>query len=233
MVLKVHIKWGLLLMFSVATLVLISFPLPSMADSMNDGVFGIDSKPYGMSYEDWTIKWWRWALSMPSDINPNVDKTGQYCAERQGNLSAFFLAGGSGSTVERTCTVPVGKAILIPVSTVECSFLELPTAKTDQDLSKCAEEDQSSPVMSLAVDGREIKELNKYRVPSRAFDINFSENNIFAVSGPTRAVSDGYWIMLEPLNPGMHEIHYKAALTNPTTGILDFNDDVKYNLKVK
>jgi hypothetical protein len=83
--------------------------------------------------------------------------------------------------------------------------LEFPAAKTDQDLHKCAEEDQSSnPGLYLSVDGREFKEL-KYRVHSRPFNITFSENNIFGVSCPTRAVSDGYWVMLEPLEPGNHE----------------------------
>ena len=224
---------SLLHLMPVVILSIISFPLESYGDNINKGVFAINSNPYGMTYEDWTISWWRWALSIPSDINPNLDKTGDNCAEKQGNSPVFFLAGGGGGVVERTCTLQSDKAILIPVSVVECSFLELPSAKTDQDLSKCAQEDQSNAVMSLVVDGSEIKNLQNYRVASRGFDINFSENSLFAVSGPTRAVSDGYWVILEPLETGMHQVHYKATLTNPTTGILLFNDDVRYNLNVK
>jgi hypothetical protein len=206
----------------------------ALADSINEGAFAVDSKPLGKSYEDWTIKWWEWLLSIPSETNPGLDKTGQYCGLGQGNLSVFFLAAGGGGVVERTCDVPSDKAILVPVNTVECSLLEFPAAKTDADLQKCAEEDESSnPGLFLSVDGREFKDLAKYRIPSRAFDINFSQNNIFGVSGPTRAVSDGYWIILEPLKPGIHEIHFKSSLTNPTTGILFFNDDVNYKLNVK
>lgn len=44
--------------------------------------------------------------------------------------------------------------------------------------------------------------------------------------------NDGYWVILEPLTPGNHDIHFKASLTNPTTGILFYNDDVKYNINV-
>ena len=29
--------------------------------------------------------------------------------------------------------------------------------------------------------------------------------------GPTKAVSDGYWAILEPLSPGKHEIHFKQV----------------------
>jgi hypothetical protein len=208
---------------------------PALADNINEGVFSLDSKPYGMSYEDWTIKLWHWLLSMPSDINPSLDPTGERCAQGQDiNSTVFFLIGSGGSTAERTCTIPAGKAIFIPINAVECSFLEFPAAKTDQDLHKCAEEDQSSnPGLYLSVDGREFKELEKYRVHSRAFNITFSDNNIFGVSGPTRTVSDGYWVMLEPLEPGNHVIHFKASLTNPTTGILYFSEDTKYNLNVK
>jgi hypothetical protein len=47
------------------------------------------------------------------------------------------------------------------------------------------------------------------------------------------AVSDGYWVIFEPLSPGKHDIHFKASLTNPTTGILFYNDDIKYTIDVK
>jgi hypothetical protein len=230
----IYYRIGLIMLFMTIFLLGATPGLKALADNINEGAFAIDSKPFGLTYEDWTIKWWRWALSIPSETNPNLDKTGQYCALGQSNSTVFFLAGGGGSVVERECSVPTGKAILVPVNTVECSLLELPTAKSDDDLKKCAEEDESSnPGLFLSVDGKEFKDLIKYRVPSRAFDINFSKNNIFGVSGPTRAVSDGFWVLLEPLNPGAHDIHFKASLSNPTTGILFFSDDVKYKLNVK
>lgn len=50
--------------------------------------------------------------------------------------------------------------------------------------------------------------------------------------GPSRAVSDGYWVILEPLPPGKHDIHFKASLTNPTTGILFYSDDLKCTVNV-
>lgn len=226
---------NVLVMIVVASLLPFVPALPALADDINEGVLSLNSKPYGMSYEDWTLKLWHWLLSIPSDINPSLDPTGERCAQGQDiNSTVFFIIGSGGSTVERTCTIPAGKAIFIPINAVECSFLEFPAAKTDEDLHKCAEEDQSSnPGLYLSLDGREFKELEKYRVHSRAFNITFSDNNIFGVSGPTRAVSDGYWIMLEPLARGNHVIHFKASLTNPTTGILYFSEDTKYNLNVK
>ena len=105
-------------------------------------------------------------------------------------------------------------------------------------LHRCAEEDESSnPILFLSVDGREIQQIEKYRVHSRAFNITIPEtlpeNTLFGANpGPSHAVSDGYWIILEPLPPGEHETHFKSSLTNPTTGILFFADEVKYHLNV-
>jgi hypothetical protein len=110
-------------------------------------------------------------------------------------------------------------------------LFDLPAAKTEEELHTCAEEDESSnPGLFLSVDGKEFKDLEKYRVHSRVFDVNFAENPIGGKPGPDRAVSDGYWVILEPLSPGKHDIHFKASLNNPTTGTLFYNDDLKYTI---
>jgi hypothetical protein len=206
----------------------------SFADNINPGVFALDSKPYGSTYEDWTIKFWQWLLPIPADKNPMTDTTGERCRENQNSSSPiFFLVFLGGGSAVRTCDVPVGKAILVPVNVVECSFAEM-NVKTEEELRRCAEEDESSnPGLFLSVDRKQFKDLETYRVHSRAFDTNIPENPIFGKPGPTRAVSDGYWVILEPLTPGKHDIHFKASLTNPITGILFYNDDMKYTINVK
>ena len=47
------------------------------------GVFSADSKPYGLTYGQWTAKWWQWAYSIPKEINPSYDDTGKNCAQGQ------------------------------------------------------------------------------------------------------------------------------------------------------
>ena len=65
----------------------------SFADSINPGVFALDSKPYGSTYEDWTIKFWQWLLPIPADKSPMTDTTGERCGENQNSSSpVFFLA---------------------------------------------------------------------------------------------------------------------------------------------
>ena len=46
-------------------------------------VYDVNSKPYDVSYADWTEKWWQWTYSIPWDKNPSYDDTGKYCSENQ------------------------------------------------------------------------------------------------------------------------------------------------------
>ena len=62
------------------------------AISQTPGVFPLNSKPYGLAYSDWAGKWWQWAISIPSNINPLTDNTGTHCAERQQG-PVWFLPG--------------------------------------------------------------------------------------------------------------------------------------------
>jgi hypothetical protein len=48
------------------------------------------------------------------------------------------LAGTFGGAVERTCTIPSGKAIMFSPINSECSYAEYPDEKTETDLLECA-----------------------------------------------------------------------------------------------
>lgn len=83
-------------------------------DSINPGVYSINSKPFGISYGNWTAKWEQWLLSEPQVTNPATDQTGKNCGENQKG-PVWFLAGTPGGTATRTCTIPAGKAILFGI----------------------------------------------------------------------------------------------------------------------
>ena len=77
----------------------------------------INSKPYGLSYSEWSAKWWQWILQVPAATNPNLDATGADCGQGQsGNV--WFLAGSFGtlpSPIDRHCTIPTGTSVLLAV----------------------------------------------------------------------------------------------------------------------
>jgi hypothetical protein len=88
--------------------------------------------------------------------------------------------------------------------------------------------------MHATIDGRNLQNLQNYIVQTPLFDIILPENNIFgAPAGPTQSVSHAYLIILQPLSPGNHEIHFdQVTLGNPETGTNNFGYDVTYHLKV-
>jgi hypothetical protein len=99
----------------IASLLTISFlplsgaQLANSNTTSNNGqieLFQPDSKPYGLSYADWTARWWQWAYSIPKDVNPSYNDTGKYCAEGQSG-PLWFLTGTYKHPVDRYCTIPV------------------------------------------------------------------------------------------------------------------------------
>lgn len=214
--------------------VLVATPLGSLAQEENSTstLFSPESQPYGMTYGEWTSKWWQWFLSIPTGQNPINDPTGERCSEQQ-NGSVWFLVGSGGGKAERSCTVPAGVAILIPAINVECSFVEDENLRNEADLRACANSDQDLVTRTGAtLDGLQ---LEVHRVESPLFDVTFPADNIFAVpEGPTQAISDGYWVFLKPLPPGNYELHAEGLLVDPTvTAPVNLVEDSTYHLTVE
>lgn len=200
----------------------------------NQSIYPLDSKPYGLTYGDWTAKWWQWALSIPTKDNPVVDETGEKCGAGQNDTNVWFLAGTGGGKVTRSCTIPAGKAILIPIINVQCDY-STPESKTESDLRQCAKEDQDKATnLHVAIDGVAITDLSKYRVQSPLFNVTRPPDNTSGLpAGTTQSVSDGFWILLKPLPPGKHEIRFSGSLVDYTaTAPLNFISDATYNLMI-
>ena len=206
-----------------------------MADSINSGVYSIESSPYGVPYSNWTGEWWQWWLSNTEADNPAADPTGANCAKNQ-NGSVWMLAGTVGGSAEQTCTIPVDKAILFPIIGSECSMQNILTLDPIQKLEVCARADNNAIAhLEATVDGTSLQQLEKYRVLSPIFNMVIQDDNpLGAPSGPTKMVSDGYYVFLEPLPAGNHDLHFVGTtLDNPTTGTASFGVDVKYHLTVE
>lgn len=226
---KVVITGILVLILFIITVIPIA-----IADSINPGVFPVNSKPFGHSYGDWSAKWWQWAAQIPSNSNPVTDKTGAKCAQNQSG-PVWFLAGSSGAPVLRNCVIPAGKALMFAPLNSECSSAEDSTLKTEDQLRSCAVNADSGGDPHVIVDGAKLQSMQTYKVQSPLFSFTFPKDNIFgAPPGPTKSVSDGWYVMLQPLSPGKHTIHlYGAVVGNPTLGTQSFASDSTYNLVVK
>jgi hypothetical protein len=208
--------------------------VPAESSSNNQNMYAIDSKPYNLTYSEWTAKWWQWAYSIPKEVNPVVDTDGKNCAQGQSG-TVWFLAGTFGGSVVRECTIPAEKSILFPVLNSMCSTVEH-GFKTDRELRTCADGYQDDVTeLKATVDGVELQGLDKaHRVQSPLFTLTLPENNALGLeAGPTLAVSDGNWVFLKPLTPGKHEIHFSGSSVDFTTGAPNtFATEATYRLTV-
>lgn len=197
-----------------------------------ESLFLRNENPYGRSWEVWTIRWWNWLLSIPKQVNPALDASGElFNLETQNeNKHVIFLPGNLGGCSVRTYTLPSGRAFLIPIINFTTSYSEEPYLKNELDLLNRANRDIDDIVEKFAeVDGQPVYNIEEYRVRTPPFETFLISNNIFNVTpGQTTAVSDGYWIFLRPLSTGTHEIHTIGACSSGKTRV-----DSKLYLTVK
>ena len=205
----------------------------------NPGILRPNSKAFGMTYEEWSARWWQWTFSIPVDQNPLFDANGECPNGANGQFGpVWFLAGAfqDEGPVVRDCTVPPGKALFFPIVDGACSELE-GDGTTEQELRDCARALIDGVVnnsLQAMIDGVAVRNLQDYRISSRLFTLGpFPNNNLFQffeIDAPpgttTSAVADGYYLLLPPLSKGMHTIHFTAAIDST------FTLDITYHLNV-
>jgi hypothetical protein len=161
----------------------------------------------GVTRGEWEARSWQWVLSMPDDINPWRDTTGERCGYGQSG-PVFFLPGANG---EITCVVAEGTAIYVNVVGTECSTVEPEPyfGRTEDELRACATASLDIEVAEFEarIDGRAVADLEAYRIGSPLFNVTFPEDNVLGVEpGVAQAVSDSYSFIILPPPPGEYEI---------------------------
>jgi hypothetical protein len=214
------------LIFSCGTLV--------YGDNVNPGVFSKDSEPFGIPYNEWLAKWLQWNIGIPEDEHPRFSYMPEKCAVDQ-NGPVWFLSdlGASGKEV-RSCTIPSGKAILFPILSGQCDYGLKEVNKNDDKLIECAKKGNDFSTVAASVNGNELRNLKDYRATSGFFNITIPRDNIFeADPGTFRSIVDGYFVFLEPLPPGKHEIKFYDRVLNPIELGYNHEKEVTYFITVE
>ena len=212
---------------------------PAQAFLGNPRVLPPHSHPHGLTYAEWGTRWWQWADSISATDNPILDPTGADCGQGQSG-PVWFLAGTAGNSVVRSCTVPVGKAILIPILNInndypcpDPSFQPAPGQSLEDFLTEGA-----AAVIDLVddllveVDGVPLRNLFAYRATSALFTFTGDPSltpvlDPCLTGTPQAGVSDGYWVMLAPLSRGEHTVHFRGGITS-----FGFQVEATYQLTV-
>ena len=152
------------------------------------------------------------------------------------------MAGTFGGTAERTIKIPAGKAIFFPLSNQfndypcpDPAFQPAP-GQSLYDFLRAIDAVGVDAVsaMEADVDGVPVKNLFNYRGTSGPDLTVFtagpgwlSLDPCVTPGEPQVGVSDGYWLMLKPLKPGQHLIHFSADIDS-----FNFHLDVTYHVTV-
>lgn len=176
------------------------------------------AKPYGKGYEQLSTAWLEWATSIPAATNPISDPDGSLASIGQRG-KVWFVAGNQGGSSARTITMPVGKAVFLPLQT----FFWVNTPELGDDPWS---EEQESLVrtildmvvdtvdgLTLEIDGLPVADARAaVRASSTVGTCNLPEDSLFpdANAGPHPCVADGYWALLPPMSAGQHTLHFAA-----------------------
>jgi hypothetical protein len=223
-------------LFVLVMLAALLLPTPAVfAGNDNPGVAPPHANAFGKSYAEWAVAWWQWALSQPGANHPLLDETGANCAVgQQGkvwNLVGVFF---TSDTAERTCTIPTGTALLIPILNAWADNVGEPNPFTpEQQLARCSGFVENPADLFVSVDGHPLQNLEGYAVEPTLFDYTMPDHGLFDAafgfnfSGHVEdAASCGYYVLLNPLSKGAHDIQIKATNTS------GFSLDVIYHLTV-
>jgi hypothetical protein len=189
-------------------------------------------------YKELSIKWWKWAESIPISSNPILAPSGRYDASISQSGDVWFLAGTNNTTgVVRTVEIPAGKALFFPIFNGVASQDDGTGFDTPEKRQKAIED--YIDLVTVHTFKLDDKKLDNYRVESKPFEFtNFPTPDYLKLSDltlqrPIPAISDGYWIMLKPLPVGKHTIiiHGKLVYGEKPEDFIE--TQVTYKIKIK
>ena len=203
-------------MTSLASVALVCMALlPSTTLAKAQEVYAPDAMVAGKCIDEWGAEWIQWTFSFPYNAtNPSVDPTGHHAWDNQPAPDKVFMmpCNISGELMrERTFNVPGGVPLLIPLDAQLASEAFAPGASVDDLRAYAAGVTASVSFLGLSVDGVEVPDLFSHRETfPDPFQITLPNDSYGAPAGSYTTVSDGYFVMLKPLSPGMHTIHAQS-----------------------
>jgi hypothetical protein len=199
------------------------------ARNANPGILPPNSRVHGLTYGEWSARFWQYILTIPASQSPFFGMTGTNCIyEQVGNVA--MIIGDTAINEPLECQVPAGTMLFFVLEAGECSTLEPPPwyGGNEAELTACAQSFVTENLQA-SIDGVEVQNLDQYLFTSPLYEFTLPEDNIFGLPAGTtgESVSYGAWLMLAPLNPGMHTIYLYGYVPS-----LDFESFQTYELTV-
>lgn len=173
----------------------------------------------GASQEEWSRRWWHWALSFDDENSPVADPDGRLCGSGQSG-PVWFLAGSYGSQrTVRSCRIPAGKTLFFTLVNV-IAFPPDDEREACASLMLRAEDQTEAPAaLVLALGSRRFSGLEAHRQATRGCFLVAPEDD-------APAAANGYYVALGPLKAGRYTLNFGGILPG-------LQQAVTYTLDVK
>lgn len=168
----------------------------------------------GRTISEWGATWWTWALTSEEGRSPIQDATGEFAAEGQPS-EVWLLAGNYGGVTRRKCRIPSGRPIFFPVLTSR-SIEEKEGANEHAMRNEVMGFMDDARDMQVEFDGRVLRDFTRLRAITEPFPLGSRHVGL----------AEGYWVMMRPLNPGVHQLRFRGRIGS------SFSLDVSYELVV-
>jgi hypothetical protein len=213
-------------------------------------VFSKNEKPFGIPYDEWVGKYWKWAISVtPEQSDPQNGS----CLMNKTDSMVMVLQPAVGGKHQLECDITSKDAIMIPSWN---AFMEnnnkddKPANYPPEQLSKLAKGADSGAVTSeVKVDGKSVAILNENtpeggstivntmqnfsEILAKPFNITIPENTFLSgqVPGTWPSGAHGWFAFLKPLPPGDHTVSYNLAVQG--LGAENVSSETTYIFHVK
>jgi len=183
-------------------------------DRSNPQLFGVNSRPYGISMNAWAINWMRWVYSIPAATNPAIVAGADYDQHQLGPV--YFVP--LGPNHNDAFTVPRQKALAVMLSQInndypcpDPTFKPAPGQSLFDFLSTgLTKINDSITVMEVTLDGKPIVDPLRYRFTSSRLSYFVGDKSLATsfdpcVTGSVQpVVADDLFLLFKPLSRGQH-----------------------------
>jgi len=209
---------------AIAGLMLLGMALRSSAA---ETVIPPSDLPYGLSYEEWSAKWWQWYMGLETNHIENVGNP-DICSGPASHVRFLY---GAPATTTATRHVIIGPdiSLFFPIvgfiaDNTACPVSDFGTNTDAQLAAELIGAWSEVSVTTCTIDGVAVEGLDNpvtsiYNIVSPPFSYTIAEKNsiISLVEGEDcipggmtiyPAVADAAYLMLAPLKPGKHKIAF-------------------------
>jgi hypothetical protein len=206
-------------------------------ESIEDYVFEPGSEPYGRTYGEWEAKHWELHVNLPPDQSPASPtyKPTECLLLKDDNMT--FLSDFYSEIEYRNYNCEISQTpIAIPALTEGCSYGEFENPN-DKIIEDCIYSHNPYAVVKVTIDGKEIPDIDKFRITSDWFLLNVTQtDNLYDVKlGSHKTKINAIMLIIKPLPLGQHEIRTEVFQDVPSIIMSDIplHRVITYNLTVK